>query len=77
MMGTIYEKSEDYDAYIRSKNLTIDTVEKIVSFFTDREWCREDAWFKRRVVQHVYGKEFSRVWPLVIEALGRRNNGGE
>lgn len=68
----ISERSEDYDSYIKSHNLTIDTVEKIVSFMTDREWCREDAWYKRQVVEYVYGERFSEVWPLVIKALGRQ-----
>lgn len=76
-MKTIYEKSRDYAGYILSKNLTIDTVEKIVSFFKDKEGCRESWWFKKEVVRHVYGEKFSEVWPLVIKALGRRNNGGK
>jgi hypothetical protein len=71
-METIYEKSKDYAAYIRSKNLGIDTVEKIVSFIRDREYCRESATFKKEVVRYVYGEKFSEVWPLVIKELERR-----
>ena len=68
-MKLYYENTEDYDGYIKSKALTIDSVEKIVSFLTDEEYCREGLRFKREVVRHVYGEKFSEIWPLVLEEL--------
>ena len=68
-MKTYYEENSVYADYIRSKNLGIDTIEKIVSFITDKEYCREDDFFKKEVVRFVYGERFETIWPLVIEAL--------
>ena len=73
-MTTVFEDSKDYAAYIKSKNLTIDSVEKILSFFDDREFCRENWWFKKEVVRYVYGERFSEVWPQVVEAFKRRSH---
>lgn len=73
-MKTYWEESDDYDGYIKSKNLVIDTVEKIVSFIRDREYCREGFYFKQEVVRHVYGKRYVEVWPQVVEALKGKTN---
>lgn len=64
-----FEESGDYALYIKNKNLTIDSIEKIVSFFRDKEVCPEHWWFKKEVVRYVYGERFSEVWKSVIKEL--------
>lgn len=67
-----YMTGEEIREYIRSKNLCIDTVEQIVSFFNDydiRYTSKLDWWEKKEIVRYVHKEKFSEIWSLVTAEL--------
>jgi hypothetical protein len=67
-----YMTNEEMADYIRNKNLDIQTVEQIVSFFNDydiRYTGQMNWWDKKEIVRFVHKEKFSEIWKLVTEEL--------
>lgn len=66
---------ESYEAkeYIRSYNLDLRTIEQIVSFFMDKERCKENWWIKKEVVRAFHGENFSKIWEIAVKEIERES----
>jgi len=63
---------EEKRNYIKSYNLDIRTIEQIISFLDDREYCRIGYYEKREIVEYVYGNSFNEVWQDVLQEMKLR-----
>ena len=73
MIEKTFIEPDEAKEYIRRYNLDLRTIEQIVSYFMDKERCRENWWIKKEVVRAFHGDNFSAIWKDAIKAIEKES----